>query len=87
MDDEPEARKTLTGKAVTGVVRRAAAHGIPVVAVCGRLALDDRSLATMGVRAAYPLSDLEPDPRRSVTDAAALLRRAGRRVAQQWLSP
>lgn len=79
--------QTLTGKAVTGVVRRAAAHGIPVVAVCGRLALDDLSLATMGVRAAYPLSDLEPDPRRSVTDAAELLRRVGRRVAQEWLSP
>lgn len=79
--------QTLTGKAVTGVARRAAAHGIPVVAVCGRLALDDRSLATLGVRTAYPLTDLEPDPQRSVAQAAALLRRTGRRIAQEWLSP
>ncbi|HSO64060.1 MAG TPA: glycerate kinase [Ornithinibacter sp.] len=79
--------QTLTGKAVTGVARRAAGHGIPVVAVCGRLALDDGGLSALGVRAAYPLSALEPDPQRSVTHAAGLLRRTGRRIAQEWLSP
>ena len=43
-------------------------------------------LAALGVRAAYPLSDLEPDLQRSVTQAAELLRRTGRRIAQDWLS-
>ena len=58
--------QTLAGKAVAGVARRADAHGIPVVAVCGRLYLDAAALATLGVRSAYPLSDLEPqDPGRS----------------------
>ena len=79
--------QTLSGKAVAGVARAAAAHGIPVVAVCGRLALDDAALATLGVRTAYPLSDLEPDPARSVAGAADLLRRTARRVATEWLSP
>jgi glycerate kinase len=79
--------QTLSGKAVAGVARAAAAHGIPVVAVCGRLALDDAALATLGVRGAYPLSDLEPDPARSVERAAVLLRHTARRVATEWLSP
>ncbi|HET6967908.1 MAG TPA: glycerate kinase [Ornithinibacter sp.] len=79
--------QTAAGKAVRGVARRAAAHGIPVVAVCGRLTLDDRGLAGLGVRTAYPLSDLEPDPQRSVTHAAELLRRTGRRIALEWLNP
>ncbi len=77
--------QTLAGKAVRGVAQRAAAHGIPVVAVCGRLALDDADLAALGVRAAYPLSNLEPDPRRSIEDAAALLRRTGCLIAENRL--
>ena len=78
--------QTLAGKAVAGVARRAQAHGIPAVAVCGKRALGDEGLAALGVRAAYPLSDLEPDLQRSVTQAAELLRRTGRRIAQDWLS-
>ena len=79
--------QTLAGKAVRGVAQRAAAHGIPVVAVCGRLALDDADLSALGVRAAYPLSDLEPDPRRSIEDAAATCCGApARRSRREWLS-
>jgi glycerate kinase len=78
--------QTLVGKAVSGVARRGRAYGIPVVAVCGRLRLDSSGLATLGLRAAYPLSELEPDPVRSVRDAAGLLRRTGRTVARTELS-
>ena len=78
--------QTLTGKAVSGVARRGRAQGIPAVAVCGRLGLDDTGLAALELQAAYPLSDLEPDPARSVSDAAALLRRTGQRIAREWLS-
>jgi glycerate 2-kinase len=78
--------QTLAGKAVTGVARRAEAHGIPVVVVCGRLALTRDELAGLGVRAAYPLSDLEPDRQRSMDDARNLLRRTGARIARDWLS-
>jgi len=79
--------QTLAGKAVAGVARRARAHGIPVVAVCGRLDLDAPGLAALGVRAAYPLTDLESEPARSRADAPDLLRRTARRIAQDWLSP
>jgi glycerate kinase len=79
--------QTLTGKAVRGVATRATAHGIPVVAVCGRLALDDAGLTALGLRAAYPLSDLEPDVRRSMEAAAALLRRTGQRIAHEETQP
>jgi glycerate kinase len=78
--------QTLAGKAVAGVAQRAGAHGIPVVAVCGRRTLDDAGLAALGVATAYPLSDLEPDPERSVSEAANLLRRTGQRIAREWLS-
>ena len=78
--------QTLAGKAVSGVARRAQAHGIPAVAVCGKRELDDDGLAALGVQAAYPLSDLEPDPGRSIADAAPLLRSTGRRIAEDWLS-
>ncbi|WP_377639719.1 glycerate kinase [Oryzobacter terrae] len=79
--------QTLAGKAVSGVARRAAAAGIPVVAVCGRSTLDDAGLATLGVRRAYALRDLEPDRVRSMAHAADLLRQTARTVAREWLSP
>lgn len=78
--------QTATGKAVTGVVRRAAAAGVPVVAVCGRTSLSDNAIRALGLHANYPLSDLEPDPTRSMTDAADLLRRVAARIARDRLS-
>jgi glycerate kinase len=79
--------QTLTGKAVRGVATRATAHGIPVVAVCGRRILDDAGLTALGLRAAYPLTELEPDVRRSMEAAAALLRRTGQRIAHEETQP
>ena len=78
--------QTLAGKAVAGVARRARAHDIPVVAVCGRRDLDDAGLAALGVRTAYPLADEEPDLTRSIAKARELLRRNGARIARDWLS-
>ena len=78
--------QTPAGKAVAGVARRAGARGIPVVAVCGRLTLDAAALAALGLGAAYPLSDLEPDAARSHAEAPELVRRTGRRIAREWLS-
>ena len=78
--------QTLRGKAVAGVARRAAAHGIPVVAVCGRVDLAADGLAALGVRRVYPLSDLEPDAAQSRDNAPMLLRRNGAWVARDWLS-
>lgn len=79
-------RQTLAGKAPIGVARAAAAYEIPVVAVAGRRRLDDQDLARAGIAAAYPLSDLEPDPAQSIARAAELLEVTGTRIAEEWLA-
>ncbi|HKN55246.1 MAG TPA: glycerate kinase [Amycolatopsis sp.] len=71
--------QTLSGKAPAGVAR--AARGIPVVAVAGRCELSEVDLQGAGIRAAYALMDLEPDPTRCMSDAWPLLRRLAHRVA------
>jgi glycerate 2-kinase len=75
--------QSLAGKAPVGVARAAARHGIPVVAVAGRSTLTERQLAAAGIAAAYTLSDLEPDPVRSSTEASTLLRRVGGAIARR----
>src|SRR6516164_2905209 len=78
--------QSLAGKAPVGVARAAARHGVPVVAVAGRSTLTEAELATAGITAVYPLSDLEPDPERSRAEAARLLRQAGRMIARDQLA-
>jgi glycerate kinase len=75
--------QTLSGKAPAGVARAAARRGIPVIAVAGRNMLTEAQLAEAGITAVYPLSDLEPDPVRSVAEAGPLLERVGRAVARE----
>jgi glycerate 2-kinase len=77
--------QTLSGKAPMGVAQAAARRGIPVVAVAGRSTLTQAQLAGAGIAAAYPLSDLEPDPGRSSAQAGLLLRRVGQALAGQLL--
>jgi glycerate kinase len=69
--------QSLGGKAPIGVARAAARAGVPVVAVCGRTTLTDDELRAAGFAAVYPLTDIEPDVRRCIRDAARLLRRVG----------
>ncbi|WP_331773589.1 glycerate kinase (plasmid) [Embleya sp. NBC_00888] len=78
-------RQTLQGKAPLGVARRAGLHGVPVIAVCGRLSLTRDQLAAAGFRAGYTLAGLEPDPERSIAAAAPLLRAMGRLIANEHL--
>jgi glycerate 2-kinase len=75
--------QTLSGKAPAGVALAAARRGIPVIAVAGRNMLTEAQLAAAGITAAYALSDLEPDPVRSVAEAGPLLERVGRAVARE----
>jgi len=77
--------QSLAGKAPVGVARAAARLGIPVIAVAGRSTLTEAELATAGITAVYPLSDLEPDPERSLAEAAELLRRTGQMIARDRL--
>jgi glycerate kinase len=69
------------GKAPAGVAARARRAGVPVIAPVGRCQLNRDQLREVGIRAIYPLSDLEPDPNRSMADAARLLTAIGRRIA------
>ncbi|WP_308164765.1 glycerate kinase [Nonomuraea sediminis] len=77
--------QSLRGKAPVGVAQAAAAHGVPVVAVCGRRTLSDDDLRAAGIEAAYALTDLEPDPERCMAEAGPLLERLAARIAADRL--
>jgi glycerate kinase len=77
--------QTLHGKAPAGVADAALRWGIPVVAIAGRCLLSSARLNEAGIAAAYPLTDLEPDPARSIANAARLVREAAAHVATDWL--
>jgi glycerate 2-kinase len=78
--------QTLSGKAPAGVAAAAAAAGVPVVAVSGRLALGHEELHRAGIRQAYALTDIEPDLRRCLAEAAPLVEQLARRLARDWLT-
>jgi len=77
--------QTLAGKAPAGVAAAARARGVPVVAVAGRCLLSPEELAGAGFRAAYALTDIEPDPATCMAEAAPLLTRLSERLARDWL--
>lgn len=78
--------QTLHGKAPAGVAAAARAADVPVVAVAGRSLLDLTDLAPTGIRAAYALTDIEPDPARCMSEAGPLLERLATRVAADWVT-
>ena len=77
--------QTLSGKAPAGVAAGAVAAGIPVVAVCGRSLLTVEQWRAAGISAVYSLSDIEPDPSRSMANAAPLLERLAETIATDYL--
>ncbi|MBF6328951.1 glycerate kinase [Nocardia transvalensis] len=77
--------QTLHGKAPMGVCATARAANVPVVAVAGRCLLPESRLRAAGFDACFALSDLEPDPGRSMADAARLLERLGSLIAERYL--
>lgn len=77
--------QTLHGKAPAGVAAAARAAGLEVAAVCGRLALPPEALGRSGIRRAYPLTDLEPDPARCMAEAGPLLERAAEALGRDFL--
>lgn len=81
-------RQTLHGKAPMGVCAAARSAGVPVIAVAGRIDLTPDELAAAGFIAGYALADLEPDPARSMAEAARLLEPVGERIAvEQFAEP
>ena len=77
--------QTLHGKAPAGVAAAAAAAGVPVVAVCGRLGLDPGQLAAAGFAAAYPLTGESDDLVECLERPGPLLERVGVRIAREQL--
>jgi len=80
-------RQSLRGKAAIGVCRRASTHGVPTFAVAGVSALTPAEANSAGFAGVYTLSDLEPDPQRSMTHAAELLTKVGERLAPALSAP
>ncbi|MEX3508984.1 glycerate kinase [Kocuria carniphila] len=78
--------QSLGGKTPVGVLKVGQAHGVPVIAVCGRTTLDRKTLEDTGFRATHALSDLAPDPQTSMREAPRLLREVGHTVASELAS-
>jgi glycerate kinase len=79
-------RRSLRGKAPVGVAAAAARRGVPAIAVAGRSSLSPGQLQAVALRAAYPLTDLEPDPEVAVAGAGPLLEElVASVVAPDWL--
>jgi glycerate kinase len=74
-------QQSLRGKAPIGVASAAQRHGVPVTAVCGRRLLSDEDLRGTGIGQVHALLDLQPDPARSMAEAAGLLEVVGARIA------
>ncbi|QMU96582.1 glycerate kinase [Microbacterium esteraromaticum] len=73
--------QSLGGKTPLGVSAAAARAGKPVIAVCGRTTLDAQQAASAGFAKVYALSDIEPEPAKSMANAVPLLRGVGRTIA------
>ncbi|MFF5563756.1 glycerate kinase [Streptomyces sp. NPDC012623] len=77
--------QTLHGKAPAGVAAAARARDVEVVAVCGRLSLPPEALGRAGIRRAYALGQLEPDPAVCMAEAGPLLERLAADIARDFL--
>lgn len=78
--------QSLRGKAPIGVLRAASRVGVPVVVVCGRTTLAPDALRAAGFVRTWALTDREPDPTRSMTDAARLLEEVGGEMGRELVA-
>lgn len=82
--------QSLGGKTPVGVALAAARLGVPVVAMSGRRALEERQWRAAGFAGAHALTDLEPEPARCIAEAGPLLERLaaglGERTARELTS-
>lgn len=79
--------QSLFGKTPVGVARAAAAAGVPVIALVGRLEVDAAQLNHVGIMSARALLELEPDAAVAQRDAAELLGRLAEEVGLTLRSP
>lgn len=77
--------QTMHGKTPMGVAALCRSHGVPVVAVCGRLDLEAERVAEAGFVAAAALTEKEPDLDRSIANAGPLLEDVAAEVVSRIL--
>jgi glycerate kinase len=77
--------QSLHGKAPVGVAQAAAAQGVPVVALVGRLDVSVDQLRGVGIGAAHALMDLAPDEATAVREAAGLLQRLAEQAGRVFM--
>jgi glycerate 2-kinase len=76
--------QSLLGKGTGSVARAAAAAGVPVLAVCGRIDLEDDQLRGLGIVGASALLDAAAHSADALAQAAPLARRCTRDAVQRW---
>lgn len=74
--------QSLMGKAPIGVAQRASRHGLPVIALCGRVSVSPDALAAAGISAAWPIIDSPMPLGEAVRRSGELLERAAFRLGQ-----
>ena len=78
--------QSLGGKTPTGVADAAKRAGKPVYAVCGRTTLGADVWREAGFADVVPLSQLEPDPQRSMAHAGELVEEIGKQLGLRLLA-
>jgi glycerate kinase len=77
--------QSLHGKGPIGVAAAAVRAGARVVAVAGRSTVPLDRVRALGIDDVLTLTELEPDPERSMRHAAELLETTAERIAAAWL--
>lgn len=77
--------QSMGGKAPLGVSRAAARARVPLIAVCGRTTLPDRTLRAAGFIRTFALADIEPDLARCMSNAGEHLVTIGTTIAAEIL--
>ena len=78
--------QSLNGKAPAGIAARARPRGVPLMALAGRIQLDEAGLARLGVVASSALIDHAPSLDHAQLHAAELLRARAAELVRDWLS-
>ncbi|WIY02570.1 glycerate kinase [Amycolatopsis mongoliensis] len=76
--------QSLNGKAPAGIADRARPRGVPVLALAGRIQLDDAGLARLGVVGSSALIDHAPSLDHAREHAAELLRARAAELVRDW---
>ncbi|NMH95963.1 glycerate kinase [Pseudonocardia acidicola] len=76
--------QSLRGKLITAVARAAADRGVPCLVLAGQVSVGRREAASVGVDAAYSVSDEVGGVEASMADPAGTLAALAERVAARW---